>query len=71
MYDRHMTDKKHWKDLRKKLAEQGCTFADTKNSHTKIYGPDGKLLTVMQKSGSDWRAHKNKQAELKRLGIQL
>lgn len=69
MYDRLMTDKKEWKKLRQKLAEQGCTFTETKNCHTKVYNPDGELVTIMQRSKSDWRAHKNLQSQLRRKGL--
>lgn len=46
-------------------------MAETKNSHVKIYNPDGKLVSTMQKSRSDWRAHKNQTARLRRAGFQL
>lgn len=60
------------KDLNKifkALDDQGFKVTLTKGSHYKIYGPDGRLVTVTGGTPSDGRSNKNFLAALRRAGF--
>lgn len=58
-----------WREMRKKLREQGCDFVSTRNNHIKVYDREGNMVTVMQRSESCWRNYHNKISELRRKGF--
>lgn len=67
----NMTDKKMWKELRRKLEAQGCEFRQPKRSaHFKVYR-NGVLVTVMQQSESGRRSYLNKVTELRGKGLKV
>lgn len=69
-YDRLMSDKKRWAELRKQLQQAGCTLTLTPRNHYKVHR-DGRLLTVLAGTASDPRALRNTIALLRREGITL
>lgn len=66
-----MNDKKIWKQMRDKLREQGCTIVQQTNTHHRIYGPDGALVTIMQCGKAGPRAVLNKRAQIRKKGFVL
>lgn len=59
-----------WSQLCRQLKKLGYTLRIGGSGHIKVYDGDT-LVTVMPNSATDWRAIRNKKAELKRRGIVL
>lgn len=62
-------DGKDWKQLRRRLKDQGCDCI-LGNNHYKIYR-DRELISVMPRSPSDPRALRNQLAHLRRKGLKV
>lgn len=66
---RKMADKET-KDLIRELTRQGFDVEPTKGSHYAVR-KDGRRVTTLAGTGSDWRGRKNALAVLKRAGFQV
>jgi hypothetical protein len=55
--------------LLRELARQGFTYRGTGSGHYLVWGPDGKVVTTLPASPSDWRSLKNAIAVLRRAGF--
>ena len=61
-------------DLRKRvkaLRKQGCEVVLTRNSHYRVIGPDGRVVSHFPSTPSDHRGAKNQRAELRRAGFEV
>lgn len=58
------------KELLGKLEKQGCTIVRTRRGHYKVF-LDGKWITTLAGTPSDWRSLRNSLAPLKRAGVRL
>jgi predicted RNA binding protein YcfA (HicA-like mRNA interferase family) len=59
---------KDTRKLIKKLEAQGFEVRTTKNGHHQVY-KDGRRVTTLAGTSSDWRGRKNAMAQLKRHGF--
>lgn len=66
-----MSDAKTWKKMRDQLRKQGCRIEQQTNTHHRIYGPDGALVTIMQCGKAGPRAVLNKRAQIRRKGFDI
>jgi predicted RNA binding protein YcfA (HicA-like mRNA interferase family) len=55
--------------LVKTLQAQGFTVTRTAKNHLLVRDPDGKAITTLAGTPSDWRSTKNAIATLKRAGL--
>lgn len=60
---------KDLKDLLKEMQRQGFTVARTNKGHWTVR-KDGRLVTTLSGSASDWRSHRNAIAAARRHGFQ-
>lgn len=70
VYDKLMANHNEWKNLRRKLEQQGLDVVKSRSSHWKVY--QGKrLLTSMPSSSGGGRGLANAVAQLRREGFDV
>jgi len=57
-------------ELLRQLDAQGFTWRPTKRQHIMVYAPDGRLVTTLPSTPSDYRSMKNAIAVLRRAGFE-